>query len=1013
MRGVAWICVAGAWLALGPGVAAGSGSLPRLPSATAGAEAPDRVLVRMRNGSAQAVAERHGGRVVRRLGALGWVEVAPRRSARSLVRALDADPAVAEAEVDHVREAYAVPDDLLYTAGINQRPYLNVIRMPQAWEITTGSDAMVTAVLDTGADLDHPDLASRLVPGVDTVDGDGVPADEHGHGTAVAGILGAATGNGEGIAGATWRGGVMPVRVLGADGTGSDSDIAAGIVAAVDRGARILNLSLGGPGDGAVLRDAVEYAVERGVLVVAAAGNESTDEPSYPAAYPGVLAVAATDWEGDTFWATNRGDWIDLAAPGASIAVTRLAAGPAHAYAAGDGTSFASPLVAGAAALVWAAHPGLPASAVAARLTASAADAGPAGIDPVYGHGLLDVAAAVRGDPRVTFRPPAGDPKEPNGTPASAAPLTDPYYTWATISPQTDVDWYSVELGGFAELEFQIESAWMSSNTERMLPEFQVFDPSLRALTPRMTRGHQGWVRVSAIAAGRYYLRVSNAYSGRSDFTPATHWGYVVKHTVTGSVPATPLGQQEWVRAAAPADFAAGVAASVHPSVTFVRALDPASIGAETAWLRDGRTGAKLAAAAGYDAGTRTLTLTPGAALPAGPYELRVDGVRDQSGVRMDEPFAVRFVVGPPAADTRPPDTTITFALFGGPAAEAGWEFIADEPGTRMATSWGVDPAFNATSSPLVYAMPGAGNQSIRFRAVDAAGNVDATPAARSWRSPPANDHFADAQVLSGPSGAIGGTTWQGGQEPGEPAHATSGGQISTWHRWTAPSSGQLDLDTFGSEFPAVVAVYTGGAVDGLTELGSSADWHGTGWGRVTIPVVAGQTYRIAIAGMQLTYPARGTYQLRWAFDTTTPNPTPTPTPTATATPTPTPTATPDPPPDGDADPVAPAGFSDPVTPAALTPTAPAATARPAISGRARVGRLLRATGARWSVPVEVRRAWLRCDRRGRRCRTVAEGRTYRLRRADAGHRLRVREIATDAGLSTRTVSAPTRRIRR
>jgi serine protease len=406
MRGVAWICVAGAWLAFWPGVAAGAGPLERLPpavpSVAVAPQTPDRVLMRVRTGGAQAVAARHGGRVVRRLAPLGWVEVAPSGSARSLARSLDTDPAVAEVEVDHVREAYAHPDDLLYARGINQRPYLNLTRFPQAWDVTTGSDAVVTAVLDTGVDLDHPDLAPRLVPGVDAVDGDGVPADENGHGTAVAGALGAATGNGEGIAGATWRGGVMPVRVLGADGTGSDADIAAGIVAAVDRGARILNLSLGGPEDGALLRDAIAYAVDRGALVVAAAGNEASDEPSYPAAYPGVLAVAATDWEGDTFWLTSRGDWVDIAAPGSSIAVTRWAAGPIHAYAAADGTSFSAPLVAGVAAQVLARNPGFSPDQVKGALMVSAQYL--PSHDPGAGVGELNASGAVA----------VGSPPNPN-----------------------------------------------------------------------------------------------------------------------------------------------------------------------------------------------------------------------------------------------------------------------------------------------------------------------------------------------------------------------------------------------------------------------------------------------------------------------------------------------------------------------------------------------------------------------------------------------------------------------
>lgn len=199
VRTAALICVAAAWPAWeSAALAAPAGSLEHLPPATAqvavGEARTERVIVRFRRdvGSdrMRATLARRGARLVRALALPGWAEAAPASGAAPrLARSLEGEGEVLDAEPSHVRTAFAPPNDLLYTEGVNQRPYLNVVRMPQAWEVTTGSDNFVTAVLDTGADLDHPDLAARLVAGRDEVDGDAVAADENGHGTAVAGVL--------------------------------------------------------------------------------------------------------------------------------------------------------------------------------------------------------------------------------------------------------------------------------------------------------------------------------------------------------------------------------------------------------------------------------------------------------------------------------------------------------------------------------------------------------------------------------------------------------------------------------------------------------------------------------------------------------------------------------------------------------------------------------------------------------------------------------------------------------
>ncbi len=322
---------------------------------------------------------------------------------------------VAYAELDYLAASQEVPNDPNYPKqwGLTQ------IAAPQAWNQTTGASSLIIGVLDTGIDLGHPDLAGKVwvnageIPG-DAVDndrngfiddvhgwhffGDGGPgnadvADDNGHGTHVAGIAGAATNNGIGVAGVTWDSPVMVVKVLGSDGLGPYSDIAAGILYAVANGARIINLSLGGQPFSQTLCDAVALATAKGRLVVAAVGNQG-DQVLYPAMCPGALAVAATDASDKHAAFSNRGARVDLAAPGVDIWSTFYRPGLST-YAALDGTSAAAPFVAGAAALVWSRWPGLTAEAVKAQLLATVADAGRPGKDDETGWGRLDAGSAV------------------------------------------------------------------------------------------------------------------------------------------------------------------------------------------------------------------------------------------------------------------------------------------------------------------------------------------------------------------------------------------------------------------------------------------------------------------------------------------------------------------------------------------------------------------------------------------------------------------------------------------
>ena len=250
---------------------------------------------------------------------------------------------------------------------------LQAINAPAAWSRTTGSPDVVVAVLDTGVDASHPDLAGALVPGVDLVSDDGDPADDHGHGTMVAGVIAARAGNGIGTAGLCGRCSVMPVKVIGADGRGSGADVAEGVRWAVDHGARVVNFSFVLNAPDAAVADAIRYAQAQGVVVVGAAGNSAETSPVFPAAEPGVVSVAATD-EGNAPYAwSGRGSWVRVAAPGCAPAP--VAGGS---YATVCGTSAATAVVSGLVALGLSARPGAGAGEVVRALEGGAVPIGDA-----------------------------------------------------------------------------------------------------------------------------------------------------------------------------------------------------------------------------------------------------------------------------------------------------------------------------------------------------------------------------------------------------------------------------------------------------------------------------------------------------------------------------------------------------------------------------------------------------------------------------------------------------------
>jgi subtilisin family serine protease len=280
-----------------------------------------------------------------------------------------------------------VPNDTLYS---QYQWNLPEIAAQNGWNVTNSKDVIV-AVVDTGVQSDHPDLKGRLVKGMNIVDPSSPPEDDVGHGTHVSGIIAAIVNNSEGVAGMTLNTKIMPVKVLDSSGAGSTYSVSQGIIWATDHGAHIINMSLGNYSQAQFLHDALKYAHDHGVVLVAASGNDNTDRPGYPAAYPEVLAVAATDQSEGRAEYSNYGDYIDVAAPGTSIASTY----PGSRYAALSGTSMASPHVAALASLVRAANSQLTNEEIMDLLRRTAKDLGPAGKDNDFGYGQIDVKSAL------------------------------------------------------------------------------------------------------------------------------------------------------------------------------------------------------------------------------------------------------------------------------------------------------------------------------------------------------------------------------------------------------------------------------------------------------------------------------------------------------------------------------------------------------------------------------------------------------------------------------------------
>jgi len=401
--------------AIVPAVAEGRGGSPRQRGS---GEEKGALIVRVKPG-----ASLDGLRVageateIGRLDEIGAVVVKVTGPDRNKVRReLAQNPAVLGVEDDGEAHAVTVPTDPLWS----KQWFARRVSAPRAWQVTTGAKGPIVAVLDTGVQARHPDLRGRVLPGWNFVANSSVTKDDGDHGTPAAGIIAAAGNNGVGVAGMCWKCRILPVKVLNASGGGTWSNISAGIIWAANNGANVINLSLGGASGTTVLRDAIDYAVAKGVVVVAAAGNASTTKKFYPAAYPGVISVAGTTSADKIYNFSNRGSWVRIAAPGCT-----------HTTSIGSkwrsfcGTSAAAPVVSGIAALVLSRTPNATKRQVENALLSTAVPIG-----TVIGGGRVDAGGAIR------KLSPLTDAVAPEPTPSTAPTATPKPSATPTATPK-------------------------------------------------------------------------------------------------------------------------------------------------------------------------------------------------------------------------------------------------------------------------------------------------------------------------------------------------------------------------------------------------------------------------------------------------------------------------------------------------------------------------------------------------------------------------------------------------
>ena len=303
---------------------------------------------------------------------------------------LSSNPLVVYAEPNYIGSASTIPNDPSYSL---YQWNLGKLNAPQAWDITTGSNNVIIAIVDTGVDYSHLDLndPQKLLPGWDFVNNDNNAQDDNGHGTHVAGIAAASTNNSRGIAGTSWGARILPVKVANNNGLVTAANLASGIRYAVDNGAKVINMSLSFSVNSQTFVDQINYAYSHNVVMVGAAGNDGSSTYRYPASSDHVISVAATDSNDARASFSQFNDKVAVAAPGVGIYSTYLF----NSYASIGGTSMAAPHVSGVAALLLSQNASRTPDQIKYMIGSNAEQKGTPGFNPQYGFGRVNAYYAL------------------------------------------------------------------------------------------------------------------------------------------------------------------------------------------------------------------------------------------------------------------------------------------------------------------------------------------------------------------------------------------------------------------------------------------------------------------------------------------------------------------------------------------------------------------------------------------------------------------------------------------
>jgi subtilisin family serine protease len=592
------------------------GAVPGGPHTIDGAiaSAPDSRLVVSWRGDAPAGLSVAGVAAVHRSRVNGHrsVVVAQPGRAGDVAAALRTDPRVESVVPDAIGSiadwpADAPPDDTYYASNQADFP---LIGMPAAWQTTTGSSSVVVALLDTGYEGSHPDLAAvPVVSPYNARTGTTTVNDVYGHGTHVAGTIAAQANNATGVAGMAPGVRIMPVKVMDNNGQGYWSDFLEGVDWARTHGASIVNLSLGGTltaSQAAAFQPTFDAAYDAGVLVAAAAGNNNRNEPFYPASFAHVISVAATNNSDAKASFSNFGPAVDIAAPGVSITSTY----PGDTYKLMSGTSMATPHVVGLAALIRSAHPTYTVDEVETAIEVNALDLGASGRDDYFGYGRIRADLAVAWIAPDLIAPTAALASPANGA-ANVSEFLDPRIRFS--EDVTGADDTTISLATAAGADVTATIAYDAAT-------------HLATIVPAGTLASRT----------RYIVSIADGIAdlASNDFAPTSFSFTTGDHIAPRVINVYPAG------------YSTGVWRGVNPRVRFGE--DVRGVSRTTIRLENLRTGNLVTVAVRYDAKSHIATIDPSHRLLANTwYRIQVrPGLHDAAGNAVATLFS-RFRTGP------------------------------------------------------------------------------------------------------------------------------------------------------------------------------------------------------------------------------------------------------------------------------------------------------------------------------------------------------------------------------